>query len=244
MVSKFKIVQTFLGNVATLDDLAFCPVLKARYESPATESLSSINNLAAIRKCFNELKPQCTLELGLGEAGSVTVFAACHKTLGHAPAQQHVAIDPFQYSLSKGRGGQLLECAGLAGYVETVISSAQIALPKMVEERRSFGIIYIDAAKRADDIMCMFYFAKLMLDKGGFLLIDDCACPGVRSLLRHIARNERKFFEGVPRSHYRDVGTIGEIIFCVAKRFGKVNMAAFRKCADYPALDDVCQAEY
>ena len=77
-----------------------------------------MNNLIVLRGLMLELKPEHTLEVGLSFGGSCLVFTASHRDLGHAPAGQHVALDPFQKQVWDDAGLVAVEKGGLAGYLD------------------------------------------------------------------------------------------------------------------------------
>src|SRR5205807_2029661 len=80
------------------------------FEGPL--GLSTANNLMAISRLMQELRPGRTLEVGLAMGGSALVFCACHQRAGVDPTRQHVAIDPFQNSDLDGCGLMSVERAG------------------------------------------------------------------------------------------------------------------------------------
>jgi predicted O-methyltransferase YrrM len=237
-----------IGDSATLDDIAFCPTLKALFENGVvtgrtgrkrvlSAGLSTLNNLRSIRRVFESLKPVRTLELGLGGGASALLFAALHQSLGREAAQQHIAIDPFQDAHFDGVGYLNLEQAGLDGYVKVFPEPSQYRLPRLLEENQRFGLMYFDGSKRSDDLYCDFYYAKRLLDMGGVILFDDCAAPGTRALIRYIDHEERSYFRRLPRSEYRNVGLLGEAVFRAAEKLRKVQLIAVRKIANYTALE-------
>lgn len=232
-----------IGESAKLDDLAFCPTLKALYETgvstgrsgrvyPQSGGLSTLNNLLSIRRLFEAGRPERTLEIGLGCGGSALMFAACHHALGRAAQNQHTAIDPLQESHSDGMGIVNLERAGLDGYVRVIPAPSQLALPKLLSENERFGIIYLDGSKKPDDIACDAYFAKRLLAVGGALIFDDCTMTSVLAVIRDIEKTQREYFRRLPRSDYRRVGPLAALPLRAAEALGKVQMTAFRKIAE------------
>lgn len=232
-----------IGESATTADLAFCPTLRALYETGISVGrsgrtyeqkggLSTLNNLLSMRRLFEAGRPERTLETGFSCGGSALMFAACHQAIGRPPRLQHTAIDPFQEIHSDGMGLMNLARAGLEGYVRTILAPSQTTLPGLLRDNERFGMIYLDGSKEPEDLDCDTYFVTRLLNVGGTMVFDDCTMPSVLNVVRSIEKNQRQYFSRIRRSQYRRAGPIAGMLVRAAERLGKVQMVAFRKIAE------------
>ncbi|MEQ1886575.1 MAG: class I SAM-dependent methyltransferase [Bryobacteraceae bacterium] len=149
-------------------------------------ALSTRSNLETIDSILREARPEHTLEIGLSFGGSATVFSWFHKSQSPSACRKHIALDPFQSSVWDDLGRLKLAEAGLAEYVEVIEQKSCIALPKLLDEKRRFGVIYIDGSHLFEDVFVDAYYCVRLLDDGGYLLFDDCSDPHVRKVLRFL----------------------------------------------------------
>jgi hypothetical protein len=66
---------------------------------------------------------------------------------------------------------------------------SQVALAKLVGEKRSFDVIFIDGAHVFDAVLVDFFFAVQLVPVGGLLIFDDLWMPAVRKVLHFILTN-------------------------------------------------------
>jgi predicted O-methyltransferase YrrM len=223
--------------------LSYCPTLEDLYRTrqavgqsgrtfDLTGGLSTVNNLAAIRHMMLAAKPQRTLEIGMACGGSALTIAASHRDAGFIPCCQHIAIDAWQRDGFDNVARVLLERAGLDGYVEVREQLSSLALPKMLEEKLKFGLVYIDGSHRFEDVFCDFYYVRFLTEVGGFILFDDAADPEVAKVLRFIRANQTNFFERVPVYTFRRMTTPQRLKHSFGDALYKTQLAVFRKIAD------------
>jgi hypothetical protein len=217
----------------------FCPALqqlldarafrgRSGKEFTALGSLSSFNNLHTLRGLMLGLKPARTLEIGLCFGGSGLVFTASHRDLGHAPVRQHLVLDPFQSGVWDDCGIQVIERAGLAGYMDFRPAFSSLELPRLVGEGASFDLVYVDGSHLVEDVFVDAYFVTRLLAEGGVVSFDDSADPHVHKVLRFLRTNCGAGLEEIDLAPYRaDRGR--SLRYRAARMLGKVQMTAFRR---------------
>lgn len=229
--------------IGALAELEFCPALQKLYGLVRVQGrsgrpfsllsgLSTKNNIVVLRRLLLELRPVRTLEIGLACGGSALAFAATHRDLGHLPNRQHVAIDAWQKDGFDDVGRMQLENAGLDGYVDVRESLSSVELSRLAEAGERFGLIYIDGSHRFEDVFVDFYFARMILAPGGYLLFDDSSDPEVSKVIRFIQRNLEVNYEQIPVRHYRDVDQIGRVKLWVGEKLHRTQLTIFRKRQD------------
>jgi predicted O-methyltransferase YrrM len=119
-----------------------------------------------------------TVEVGLGYG--VSALHICEGLLGNAdPAAQHVALDPYQATRFGDCGLQFLEEAGITRMVEHHAQASEIALPRFLEESRSFDLAFVDGNHRFDGVFLDLVFLGRLVRAGGVLFLDDYQLPAV-----------------------------------------------------------------
>ena len=119
-----------------------------------------------------------TVEVGLGYG--VSALHICEGLLGNAdPAARHVALDPYQATRFGDCGLQFLEEAGITRMVEHHAQASEIALPRFLEESRSFDLAFVDGNHRFDGVFLDLVFLGRLVRAGGVLFLDDYQLPAV-----------------------------------------------------------------
>lgn len=219
-------------------DWSFCPVLEdmIRQRRVVGESgrvfdglgaLSTTNNLAVLRALMLERRPQRTLEVGLSYGGSALAIAASHRDLGHTPARQHVALDPFQATDWDNTGRLALARAGLGEYVDVRLQRSAIGLARLAEDDRRFDLIYIDGSHLFDDVFVDAYFAFRLLGDGGVVLFDDCTIDHIAKVLGFVRANWGEWTREIDLGSYRGDGA--SLRYQLARRLGRVQLRAFER---------------
>jgi cephalosporin hydroxylase len=233
------ITQTNLQFTHEVGRFDFCPVLAkvvaTRHLKGRTgkvfdgmAALSSVNNLAMLRNLCLDLKPQRTLEIGLSFGGSCLTFTASHRDLGHDPARQHIALDPFQTSVWDDSGLILADEAGLSAFLDFRPQLSALELPSLIREGRKFDIAYIDGSHLFEDVFVDFFFISQLLANGGVMAFDDSSDPHVAKVLKFIKLNFPQSFTQMDLDAYRpDRGS--SLKYRVAKFIGKTQLTGFRK---------------
>jgi predicted O-methyltransferase YrrM len=180
-------------------------------------ALSTKRNLREIEDLLRQSRPANTLEVGMALGGSSLIFASVGREV-HGD-YHHVAIDPFQSTVWDRVGVQSLESAGLINHVQVVEKPSSLVLPRLLEEGRQFGLIYVDGSHLFEDVFLDAYFSARLLTEHGYLLLDDAANGHVAKVVRFIERNMTSL-ERMPERSWRHR---------VARLAGKRQLAAYRR---------------
>jgi len=219
----------------------YCPPLKQMIETDRAQgktgkvfdslgAFSTLGNLRLIRALMLDKKPQKTIEIGMAFGGSCLVFASCHRELGHEPAQQHLALDPFQSTVWDSIALEKLKEAGLSGFVQHFEQRSAFTLPTLVsQEPESIEMAYIDGSHLFEDVFIDFYYLTLLAAPGGLLLFDDSTYPDVKKVLRYINANLGHLLEPVDLTPWRDQSQESFVKKIGRKVTGRYQMTAYRK---------------
>jgi hypothetical protein len=80
--------------------------------------------------------------------------------------------------------------ARICGAPPTIITaSTDRALPKLCDEGRQFGLIFVDAGHRIDDVFIDVHYAKDLCVPGGVLALDDTYYGAIRTVANWIMSN-------------------------------------------------------
>ncbi len=225
-----------------MNDFLFCPTLREMLISQKVVgrsgkkfdnlgALSTVNNLIILRNLLMAFKPERTLEIGLAFGGSCLTFASSHRDFGAAHDNQHIAIDPFQTQVWDDAGLLAVERAGLSGYMNFRQSYSSQELPKLMEDKMRFGLVYVDGSHLFEDVFVDFYFINRLLSQGALVAFDDSTDPHVRKVLQFIKTNFASSYQIVDltpfRSELPDVKN--RLKRLVASRLGKNQLTVFRK---------------
>jgi predicted O-methyltransferase YrrM len=119
-----------------------------------------------------------TIEIGLGYG--ISALFVCEGLLSNGDAAaSHVVVDPHQATRFRGCGLQVLEEAGLAWLVEHHPEESQIALPRLLSERRHFDLAFVDGNHRFDGIFLDLVYLGRLLHPGAIVVVDDYQLPAV-----------------------------------------------------------------
>ena len=221
---------------------SFCPELDALYRTRRAVgrsgrvfdhvgALSTTQNVTILRALMMARRPSRTLEIGLSFGGSALAIAASHRDLQQPAERQHVAIDPFQSTVWDDCGREVLERAGLGGYVDVREAPSSTALPALLAER-PFELIYIDGSHLFEDVFVDAYFCARLLSDDGVMLFDDCTDPHVAKALKFLTTNWQGVVAEVDLSPHRPDGQ--SMRYKIAKQLGKTQLRAFRRSAPLP----------
>jgi predicted O-methyltransferase YrrM len=140
---------------------------------------------AALRTWVESVRPERTLEVGLGFA--VSTLSICEAVLAIGNDFDHVACDPYQLvglpdhdTTYAGVGLAILEEAGVRERVEFLEEESQTALPRLLSEGRSFDFAFVDGNHRFEGVFIDLIFAGRLLRDDGVIFVDDTQLPSVR----------------------------------------------------------------
>jgi predicted O-methyltransferase YrrM len=131
-----------------------------------------------------------TLETGFG----LGLSAAAIMT---ASQSRHVAIDPFQSNYDRC-GLKNIERLGLTERLEFYADYSHSVLPQLLKEGRSFEFVFIDGDHKFDGQFLDFYYAALLIEQNGFIVLHDTWMRGTAYLINYV-RTNRKDFQPVPQ---------------------------------------------
>jgi len=125
-----------------------------------------------------------------------------------------------------------LEDAGLDGYVDVGESLSSYELARLAEAEERFGLIYVDGSHRFEDVFIDFYFARAILEPGGYLLFDDSSDSEVAKVIRFVQRNLQEHFQQISVRHYRDGDCVATATLWLAENLQRSQLTIFRKLQD------------
>jgi len=138
-----------------------------------------------------------------------------------------MALDPFQTSVWDDAGVLGIERAGLQGYLDFRPAFSCIELPRLVSEKTSFDLVYIDGSHLFEDVFIDFYYVARLLRDGGIVAFDDSADPHIAKVLRFVVKNLAASFREIDLGPYRL--DRGGMRYRAAKWLGKIQVRAFKK---------------
>jgi len=112
-----------------------------------------------------ENKIKNTLEVGFAYAKSASHIIA-------ATLSNHIVIDPFQSNYNN-MGVANLKKLGFDKFVTFYNDFSHNVLPKLLENKNKFDFIFIDGDHKFDGILIDFYYADLLINEGGYILLHD-----------------------------------------------------------------------
>jgi hypothetical protein len=78
----------------------------------------------------------------------------------------------------------------MCGHPPTIIeASTDSALPRLRDEGRKFGLIFVDAGHRVDDVFIDVHYAKDLCVTGGILALDDTYYGAIRTVANWVISN-------------------------------------------------------
>jgi len=132
----------------------------------------------ALRECVTREGATRTIEIGLGYG--ITALFVCEGLLTNGDrAARHVVIDPNQAGRFANCGLQFLDEAAVADLIEHLAEESQIALPRFVNEGRSFDLAFVDGNHRFDGVFLDLIYLGRLVRAGGIVFLDDYQLPAV-----------------------------------------------------------------
>jgi predicted O-methyltransferase YrrM len=144
-----------------------------------------------------------TLEVGFAFAKSASHIMAA----SNAP---HIACDPFQDHY-KGLGLKNIETLKFRDKLTFHPDFSHNVLPALLKENQKFDFIFIDGDHKFDGILVDYYYADMLLNNNGYVLLHDTWMRSTRLVERFIKTN-RKDYKYIPTplrnfSLFQKVGT-------------------------------------
>ena len=154
---------------------------------PAEDSASPIksNEAEFIYDFLIEKGLKLTLECGFAYAKSASHIMA-------ATTSRHVAIDPYQDRYQK-LGITNMQTLGFDKKLDLHEDFSHNVLPKLLEKKKLFDFIFIDGDHKFDGIFVDFYYADLLLEESGYVLLHDTWMRSTQLLISFIKKNRKDY---------------------------------------------------
>jgi predicted O-methyltransferase YrrM len=156
-------------------------------ENPEWDTISAIRPEEAefIYTFLKERKLSKTLEVGFAVGMSASHIIAATK-------KKHITIDPFQENYGQF-GIKNLEKFGMGKFLDFRPDYSHNVLPQLLKEGKSFDFIFIDGDHKFDGVFVDYYYADLLLDDGGYILLHDTWMRSTRLVERFIIKNKKNY---------------------------------------------------
>lgn len=128
-----------------------------------------------------------TLETGFAYAKSASHIIAATK-------QKHIAIDPFQNDY-KRLGLKNIEKLGFKDYMDFREDYSHNVLPELIKKGEKFEFIFIDGDHKFDGEFVDFYYADILLENNGYILLHDTWMRSTRLVMEFINSNRKDYKE-------------------------------------------------
>jgi predicted O-methyltransferase YrrM len=150
-----------------------------------TASAVKVTEAKFIYDFIKEKGIERTLEVGFAFARSASHIMA-------ASGKQHYACDPFQDTYA-GMGLKNLEKLGMREQLTFFPDFSHNVMPAMHKEGKEFQFIFLDGDHKFDGILVDFYYADLLLEQGGYVLMHDTWMRSTRLVERFVQTNRKDF---------------------------------------------------
>ena len=156
-------------------------------EIPEWDTYSSVKKEEAkfIYDFIIKNKIKKTLEIGFAFARSASHIMA-------ATEQRHIACDPFQTNYGE-MGLKNIERLRLSDKLDFHPDFSHNVLPKLHAENRKFEFIFIDGDHKFDGILVDFYYADLLLEENGYVLMHDTWMRATRLVEKFVKTNKHNY---------------------------------------------------
>jgi predicted O-methyltransferase YrrM len=158
-----------------------------------SEDLSSPVKTSEAEFIYNFIKEnniKRTLETGFAYAKSASHIIA-------ASGSNHIACDPFQKNY-QNLGLSNIEKLGMKDKLEFHCEYSHNLLPQLLKDNKNkFEFIFIDGDHKFDGELIDFYYADLLLENEGYVLLHDTWMRST-SLLMQFIKTNRKDYKKIP----------------------------------------------
>lgn len=145
----------------------------------------------------------------VGMAFGVSTLALADALAQRSDRGSLVVMDPAQRDATwRGLGLAQIEAAGLGGRVEFHERPSQAVLPELWQAGRRFQVAFVDGWHTFDHALVDCFYADLMLEVGGYLVLDDVGYPAIRRMTQFLLANRAYVLEEAlhapgEREHHR-----------------------------------------
>jgi predicted O-methyltransferase YrrM len=156
-------------------------------EIPKEDRGTSItrNEAAFLQDFLSARKPKATLEVGMGYGLSAAAILSVTDCIHHA-------MDPLQHEY-RDLGLLNVERLGLSGRLVFHREYSHAVLPRLLAEGLRVDFAFIDGGHRFDEIFLDVYYAELLLDQGGHVVLHDAWMRSTATVASWIRRNKPNF---------------------------------------------------
>lgn len=172
-------LNPILAGLYTQNHL-YCPAGHAHALFPAAVSPDEAHTLYRLACAVG---PATTLEIGLGIGFSALAILQAHAERG---AGRHITMDPFQGSRCCGLGVENIRRAGFGQFHQAYGESSHITLPLLCGMRTRAKLAFIDGNHRFEFVFLDFFYADLLLEDNGYLVLHDALMTSVRKFLAYL----------------------------------------------------------
>ncbi len=139
-----------------------------------------------------QLRPQRTLEIGLGYGFSTIFFLAAltQNNLG-----QHTAIDPYNRSRWHGIGLTTLNALAPPNKLRIVEATSVQAAVELERENLEYNVIFIDGGHLFEQALVDFFLYANLCRIGGLLILDDMWMSSIKTVASFVRANRSDFSE-------------------------------------------------
>jgi predicted O-methyltransferase YrrM len=129
-----------------------------------------------------------TLEIGFGYGRSAAYIM-------RATNARHIVVDPFQENY-ESLGLKNIQNLGLEKNLVFERDFSHNVLPRLHANKETFDFVFIDGNHQFDGVFVDFYYADLLLDRGGYVLFHDTWMRGIQ-LTASFIKKDRKDYQYV-----------------------------------------------
>ena len=130
-----------------------------------------------------------TLEIGMAYGLSTLFICQAHHDKGIGG--HHTAIDPMESSEYGSIGLLNITRSGFDETFRFYESCSYEILPELYHANDQFDLIFIDGMHLFDYALVDFFYADLLLKRGGFLIFDDVWMPSIRKVVMFVLHNRQ-----------------------------------------------------
>jgi len=185
------------------DDLNHCPntLITEIYQTGAVRDPNGKNSHRlvgsaipfdeglALYNWIRRTKPLRTIEIGMAYGLSTLFICQAHADNGLGGT--HIVIDPGQSETYHSIGCLNVERAGLIDQMQFFEAPSYQVLPRLLNEKERFQMVFIDGMHTFDYAFVDFFYADLLLDVNGYLVFDDVWMPSVLKAVIYVTRNRK-----------------------------------------------------
>ena len=181
--------KKFINKLTNDTNESLVDLIKSTYKNNNFIKSNSIIKTIDIIK-----KYKCKNILEIGFDYGITAFHILNN-----PVTKLTSIDQFQKTEWDNNGIKLLKEFKLDNRFTLYELPNFIALPKLLEKHGNnyYDFIFINGSYTFDNILLDFFFAHLLLDLNGFIVIDNALQSGINKCIQYIQTNYINFYKKI-----------------------------------------------